>query len=151
MQCFLNQTTNTTMLQLHILCNFRLFIAALLFCGSFCSKNSLLKTAIFCHSIYVILLFCYNSSPNYVSTLDPWMYTCQKDYLGQDEACVRMKTPGKVNGGVSFAECKLTCGLDLQVWPKINGDSNKMKVACFAIFCLVVKVRILTLYFTITH
>ena len=70
------------------------------------------------------------------------MYTCQKDYLGQDEACVRMKTPGKVNGGVSFAECKLTCGLDLQVWPKINGDSNKMKVACFAIFCLVVKVRI---------
>ena len=59
------------------------------------------------------------------------MYTCQKDYLGQDEACVRMKTPGKVNGGVSFAECKLTCGLDLQVWPKINGDSNKMKVARF--------------------
>ena len=82
-------------------------------------------------------IFCYNSSPNYVSTLDPWMYTCQKNYLGQDEACVRMKTPGKVNGGISFAECKLTCGLDLQVWPKIHGDSNKMKVSCFAIFCLV--------------
>ena len=96
-------------------------------------------------------IFCYNSSPNYVSTLDPWMYTCQKNYLGQDEACVRMKTPGKVNGGISFAECKLTCGLDLQVWPKIHGDSNKMKVSCFANFCLVVKVRILTLYFTITH
>ena len=79
------------------------------------------------------MLFCYNSSPNYVSTLDPWMYTCQKNYLGQDEACVRMKTPGKVNGGVSFAECKLTCGLDLQVWPKINGNSNKMKVS--SMFC----------------
>ena len=94
-------------------------------------------------------IFCYNSSPNYVSTLDPWMYTCQKNYLGQDEACVRMKTPGKENGGISFAECKLTCGLDLQVWPKIHGDSNKMKVSCFAIFCLVVKVRILTLYYTL--
>ena len=72
------------------------------------------------------------------------MYTCQKEYLGQDEACVRMKIPGKESGGVSFAECKLTCGSDLQVWPKINGDFNKMKVACllllFRQFFLVIKI-----------
>ena len=91
---------------------------------------------------------CYNSSPNYVSTLDPWMYTCQKNYLGQDEACVRMKTPGKENGGISFGECKLTCGLDLQVWPKIHGDSSKMKVSCFAIFCLVLYYHPLKKYLT---
>ena len=57
------------------------------------------------------------------------MYSCQKQYWGQDEACIRMNIPGNETGGVSFAECKLTCGSDLQIWPKINGHFNKTKVA----------------------
>ena len=62
------------------------------------------------------------------------MYSCQKEYWGQDEACVRMNIPGNETGGVSFAECKLTCGSDLQIWPKINGHFNKTKVAWYCHF-----------------
>ena len=45
-----------------------------------------------------------------------------------------MNIPGNETGGVSFAECKLTCGSDLQIWPKINGHFNKTKVARYCHF-----------------